>query len=435
MKTLRTALSIGVMVAVLGWSSACSAQQQIVTEYVRSSIPYVATRSDTVKDMLWMPDVTKDDVVYDLGSGDGRIVIAAVRDFGVRRAVGVEKKHERVLQSRENARKAGVSERVEFIEGDLYTTDFSQASVVTLFLGHRSNIKLRPKILSILKPGTRIVSHQFNMGEWQPGKTLTVFRAYWGMIGRISNCYRDNPQVPDYEGNESDPFTNDKILMWVVPAPVAGIWRGKIETPNGPKDCKLNLHQSLSEVTGTFQLSGQANPAGRVLVELWGNHVRTCGHSKFDGHVHENTMQGTIAVNEQGRLQESSWKAQRDEVDFTGTWEWPCPTGQRSVRLCIERRNGDLIATYLDQDKPVPVTDFYDFGGGFYFTLLIGREGASVKINEDTGWLIGEGIIDNGALKGTIEFYPYGEIEMTGDPVGAPRKAVVQDWEPRLIKP
>jgi len=429
MKTLRTFIAIGVVAAALGLSNAHSTQQQVVTEYFRSSIPYVATRSDTVKDMLWIADITKDDVVYDLGSGDGRIVIAAVRDFGASRAVGVEKKHERVLQSRQNARKAKVSERVAFIEGDLYTTDFSLASVVTLFLGHGANIKLRPKIISTLKPGARIVSHQFNMGEWKPGKTFTVFRPYLGMYGTMFNPFENNPHVPDYEGNESDPFTNDKILMWVVPAPVAGIWRGKIETANGPKDCKLTLHQSLSDVTGTFQYSDKSYQA-KPRVELWGDNIRfNCGNIRFDGHVKKNMIQGTIAVNEQGKLQESTWQAQRDKVDLTGIWEWTFPTGLRSVRLHIERRNGDSIATYSDQDKPVPVSDFYDFGGGFYLTLLIGREGASVKINEDTGWLIGEGILDNGALKGTVEFYPYTEMS------GTPGKAVIQDWEPRLIKP
>src|SRR5437868_1944794 len=130
---------------------------------IRSSIPYVATRNDAVNDMLWMANVGKDDVVYDLGSGDGRIVIAAVRDFGARRAVGIENDPERIRESRANARKAGMSDRVEFIQGDLFNADIGQASVVTLFLGHNPNLRLRPELLRVLKPGTRIVSHQFGM--------------------------------------------------------------------------------------------------------------------------------------------------------------------------------------------------------------------------------------------------------------------------------
>ncbi|MFC1738191.1 class I SAM-dependent methyltransferase [Planctomycetota bacterium] len=292
MKTLRTFLAIGVVAVALECSYAGSAETS--TPPVRSSIPYVASRNDAVQDMLWMANVGKDDVVYDLGSGDGRIVIAAVRDFGARRAVGIENDPEHIRQSRENARKAGVTDRVEFIQGDLFTTDFRQASVVNLFLGHEPNIKLRPKMLRILKPGTRIVSHQFAMGEWQPVKTQTVRTVFWGMWGEMRRRFSNNPNVPDYTGNESHHGTTDKIFMWVVPAPVAGIWRGKIDTAKGPQDCKLILHQSLSEVTGTFQLSGQADPAGRALVDLWGDHVRfTCGHSqsvlRFDGHVQGNT--------------------------------------------------------------------------------------------------------------------------------------------------
>ncbi|MBA7695884.1 hypothetical protein ES703_104524 [subsurface metagenome] len=120
-------------------------------------------------------------------------------------------------------------------------------------------------------------------------------------------------------------------------------------------------------------------------------------------------MKGTLAVRDHGKVQEHAWQAQRDKADYTGTWEWPCASGSRSVRLRIERKNGHLTATYLDRDQALAITDFYDFGGGFYFTLLIGRERASIRITEDTGWLIGEGIIDQGQLKGTIYFHPYGE--------------------------
>ena len=155
---------------------------------------------------------------------------------------------------------------------------------------------------------------------------------------------------------------------------------------------------------------------------------------RFDGHVNENTMKGTLAVRDRGDLRQSQWQVQRDKIDYTGTWQWPCASGSRSVRLRIEQSGGNLIATYLDRDQALPVTDFYDFGGGFYFTLFIGREGNSIRITEDTGWLIGEGVLVHGALKGKIEFYPYGD--MPGGP--GERKAsqpVIRDWAPRLIKP
>jgi hypothetical protein len=416
---------------------------------VQPSIPYLATRNDAVKDMLWMANVGKDDVVYDLGSGDGRIVISAVRDFGARRAVGIESNPQRIEESRENARKAGVTDKVEFVQGDLFTTDISQASVVTLFLGHAPNLQLRPKLFRTLKPGTRIVSHQFGMGEWEPDKALSVRTVALGMWSEGASPFDGNPRLPDYTGNEMHFGTSDKIAMWVMPAPVAGIWRGKIDTAEGPQECRLEFHQRLSRVTGNFQDSGQTNLSGPVTVDLWGDHLRfecTPEHMaygqfrlQFDGHVHTNTMQGTLAITERGQLRELAWKAERDSADFSGTWQWPWPTGDRPVKLKVERTSSGISATYFDQDQAIPVRDTYDCGGGFYFTLFIGREadGRSIRITKDTGWLVGEGIIGAGSLKGKIEFYPYqrGGGGLFEAPAGSVTQDKIQDWAPKLIQP
>ena len=455
MKTSRTVLGIGVALAVLepwlgGYAQTNTPPvNQAKAPLIRSSIPYVATRHDAVQDMLWMANVGNDDVVYDLGSGDGRIVIAAVRDFGARQAVGVEIDPARIQESRENAKKAGVTDRVEFIQGDLFTIDFRPASVVTLFLGHEANFKFRPKIFSMLKPGTRIVSHQFAMGEWQPDKALTVHTVYLGMWGEQDNPFSDNPRVPDFTGNEMHFGTSDKISMWVVPAPIAGIWRGKIETARGPLDFHLHLNQRLAAVTGSFRLSGQTNLAGSVWVDLWGSHLRfwckpdhmAVGQFelRFDGQVNGNTMQGTLAVTDHGEPQERAWEAHRDKADLTGTWEWPCATGARSVRLRIEQGDGCLTATYQDGALTIPVTDFYDYGGGIYFTLLIGREkGGGLRITEETGWLIGQAVVVDGELKGTIEFHRYKYAGSPGDhspSVKEKQKGVYRSWEAHLIKP
>ncbi len=412
------------------------------------TIQYVATRSDTVRDMLWLADVNKSDIVYDLGSGDGRIVIAAVRDFGARRAVGIENDPNRIEESSKNAQNAGVADKVKFIQGDLFTTDFSEASVVTLYLGHEPNIKLRPKLFSTLKPGTRIVSHQFNMGEWLPVKELTVHTAFFGMWSEWMNYFKDNSHVPDYTGNESHFGTSENILMWVVPAHVAGIWQGEIDTGQGPQKLKIILHQRLSEVSATFELSDSNNMKGNASVDLWGNQIRFwCipdnipfgrRELRFDGQVSDNTISGTLITTEEDKNKAYEWKAQRKKVDYTGTWEWPCATGPRSVKLTIERENNKLVAKYQDkvrdQDKILPVTDFYDFGGGFYFTLLIGRdERGGVVINEDTGWLIGEAVLEEGSLKGKIEFYPYGGPSFNPDRTKT-TEPVIGEWKPNLIK-
>jgi ribosomal protein L11 methylase PrmA len=134
---------------------------------------YVPT-SDTVVDaMLKLAKVESNDVVYDLGSGDGRIVIAAARKYGAR-GVGIDIDPERISESNENARNAQVTDKVRFIEADLFESDFSDASVVTLYLLGRLNERLKPILFEQLKPGTRIVSHAFDMGEWKPEKTQVV---------------------------------------------------------------------------------------------------------------------------------------------------------------------------------------------------------------------------------------------------------------------
>jgi SAM-dependent methyltransferase len=139
----------------------------------RPDVHYVPTPEAVVEEMLRLANVSKDDVVYDLGCGDGRIVITAAQKYGAR-GVGIDIDPERIKESNENARKAGVTERVKFLQQDLFTTDFREATVVTLYLLPALNLKLRPKLLSELKPGTRIVSHAFDMGDWKPEKVVNV---------------------------------------------------------------------------------------------------------------------------------------------------------------------------------------------------------------------------------------------------------------------
>ena len=123
--------------------------------------------------ILKLAGVTGKDIVYDLGCGDGRIVIAAVKEFGAR-GVGIDIDPERIKESIENAKRAGVGRRAEFRNEDLFEADISKATVVALYLWPWVNLKLRPKLLRELKPGTRVVSHSHDMGEWEPEKTIEV---------------------------------------------------------------------------------------------------------------------------------------------------------------------------------------------------------------------------------------------------------------------
>ncbi|MEB3216205.1 MAG: class I SAM-dependent methyltransferase [Nostocales cyanobacterium 94392] len=147
-------------------------------------VVYVPTPNEVVDRMLTMANVGKDDVLYDLGSGDGRIPITAVQKRDARRAVGIDINPERIEEANKNAQQAGVTDRVTFLNQDLFESNFSDATVMTLYLLPSLNVKLRPQLFSQLKPGTRIVSHDFDMGEWKPervekvevnGRTHTVY--------------------------------------------------------------------------------------------------------------------------------------------------------------------------------------------------------------------------------------------------------------------
>lgn len=136
-------------------------------------VPYVPTTEKAVQEMLKLAGLKRSDVMYDLGCGDGRIVVAAAKKYGAR-GVGIDIDPQRIKEARENAKKAGVEHLVRFEENDLFQADFHEATVVTLFLLPHINLKLRPKLLKELKPGTRVVSNTFDMGDWKAEKQVTL---------------------------------------------------------------------------------------------------------------------------------------------------------------------------------------------------------------------------------------------------------------------
>ncbi|WP_194776275.1 SAM-dependent methyltransferase [Pararhodonellum marinum] len=136
-------------------------------------VVYVPTRPFVVDAMLQLANVQKTDIVYDLGCGDGRLVIAAAKNYGTR-GKGIDIDPERIEEANKNAQEAGVTDKVEFVLGNLFEADVSEATVVTLFLLESLNLKLRPKLLEQLKPGSRVVSNTFSMGDWVPDTVLSV---------------------------------------------------------------------------------------------------------------------------------------------------------------------------------------------------------------------------------------------------------------------
>lgn len=148
-----------------------TSQQPVQTPQREPDVIYVPTPQAVVDEMLAVAKVTKNDVIYDLGSGDGRIPITAAKRFGTR-GVGIDINPQRIQEANANAQQAGVTDLVEFRNQDLFETDFREASVVTLYLLPSLNVKLRPELLRQLKPGTRIVSHDFDMGDWKPDRVV-----------------------------------------------------------------------------------------------------------------------------------------------------------------------------------------------------------------------------------------------------------------------
>jgi SAM-dependent methyltransferase len=194
-------------------------------------VPYVPTPESVVEAMLSIADVGPRDFVVDLGSGDGRIPIAAAKRRGAR-GLGIELNPDFVAKSRLNASREGVADRVEFRQQDIFLADFRDATVVTLYLFPDVNYALRPRILYELRPGTRIVSHDWDMTDWEPDRQLTL----------------PAPHKPAGSRQES------RVYLWIVPARVGGYWRGTLTGPDGEESALLEFSQRFQHVAATVWL-------------------------------------------------------------------------------------------------------------------------------------------------------------------------------------
>lgn len=225
---------------------------------------WLPTPQELVDRMLQMAQVGPKDFVIDLGSGDGRTVITAAKKFGAR-AMGIEYNPEMVEYSTRAAQKEGVAGKVKFIKADLFETDFSAATVVTMYLLSTLNLKLRPVLLD-LKPGTRVVSHAFDMGEWKPDRTETV------------------------EGKTA--------YLWIVPAKVAGAW----QLVQG----ELTLKQNFQAVEGTLNLGGRVTPIANG--RLRGDQLNfSAGGAQYSGKVGGSSIEGSV----KSGGNQSKWSATR----------------------------------------------------------------------------------------------------------------------------
>ena len=246
-------------------------------------VPFVPTPYVVVEEMLRLAKVGAEDFVMDLGSGDGRILIAAARKFGAR-GVGVDLDPDRIEESVYSAQLQGVSERVTFQQADLFKFDLTRATVITMYLLPSVNMKLRARLLD-LKPGTRIVSHDFDLEDWQPDQKSTV---------------RKN------------------VFLWIVPARAGGRWRTTVALPAGERTYDIEIRQKFQEIDGLARYEKKV--AGLWNAKLSGERINFVivddsgsldSNLYFDGKVSADGMEGTLVRGVGADQKQIPWRATR----------------------------------------------------------------------------------------------------------------------------
>ena len=282
---ILTCLSLGLVFVSLPSQRAVSQVISDGQEKIKLDVPYEPSSEEVVRAMIEIAKVGKNDLVYDLGCGDGRIVIAAAQKAGAH-GVGVDLDPERIKESRENALKANVTDRVHFFQQDLFQTEIGKATVVMLYLWPEINLKLRPKLFRELKPGTRVVSHSHDMGSWEPDQTITASGGH-------------------------------RIHFWVIPANVTGIWEW--DMPGEKERYVLKLSQQFQIVSGTLQLGSDEIPVKNL--ELRGDRLQFTVERffkgqmqtlRFIGRVQDHLIEGTAEEMTAGSQGKRTWEAKRD---------------------------------------------------------------------------------------------------------------------------
>jgi SAM-dependent methyltransferase len=240
--------------------------------------PYIPSTRSNVDEMLRLADVKPSDVVFDLGSGDGRIVIAAAKEWGAR-GVGIEIDPELVKLSAANAAQAGVADRAVFRQGDVLKADLREATVVTIYLLTSLVERLQPRLYAELRPGTRVIAHDYPFAGWQPDRKVNISKTYY---------------------------------LYVVPARVAGRWAVEVDLPGGRRSYDLGLEQHYQEVKGGARVAGGFLPA--FDARLNGERIAFVlideeQSYRFEGTVRDGAMQGEVRYGYGPRQSTARWQA------------------------------------------------------------------------------------------------------------------------------
>jgi protein-L-isoaspartate O-methyltransferase len=258
--------------------------------------PYVQTPQNVVDRMLQVAKVGAGDYVIDLGSGDGRMVITAAQKYGAR-GFGVDLDRRLVELANQRAARAGVADRAVFYERDLYETDLTAASVVTIYLLPEVNLMVRPKLLATLKPGTRVVSHDYAMGDWPPDEQMIL----------------DAPDKPVGRDKKS------KVFYWVVPANAAGKWRWELAVAGKPAVFSLSVAQNFQSISGTVSVDGATWALENA--RLRGEEIafslidpRDKTRYEFSGRIAGQAITGAVQVSAANAQRRLGWDAARTEL-------------------------------------------------------------------------------------------------------------------------
>ena len=252
-------------------------------------VPYVQTPQNVVEAMLELAGVRGNDFLIDLGSGDGRIVITAAQKFGAS-GVGIDYDNYLIKESTDKAAKAGVTDRARFLKEDIFETDLSAATVVTMYLLPEFNIRLRPRLLGELRAGARVVSHDWDMGEWAPDAQIEV-------------------AAPEKKIGLRKTST---LYLWIIPAQLAGKWETRVPVGDGSMAIELELEQAFQNLGGVARIDGAARPIERSVVK--GRYVAfriddpSGGSIRFQGNASADRIVGQVATPD-GRTH--PWRALR----------------------------------------------------------------------------------------------------------------------------
>jgi SAM-dependent methyltransferase len=321
-------------------------------------VPYEPTHPDVVEAMLKLAGVTDKDTVYDLGCGDGRIVVAAAAKFGAR-GFGVDIDPQRLKEAEENAQAANVADRVKFLKADLKEFEIKGATVVTLYLLNSINVEIRPNLFRCLDPGTRIVSHAFTMGEWEYDKKVS------------------HPKARD-----------ETVLFWIMPAAAGGVWKWTEKEKDAKEGAdadvpyELKLDQTFQNVKGSLTWRGgkgrvdKGSLAGRQLTcTVKATVNRKVVTAVFQGTVTGNSIEGTQEWKGGPNPGKRPWKATMAPVNLPGDWRLAMKEGDPRMNgvLRFQVEGGKPAALYIDdEDKAeTKASAIYTWGSSIRFEIPV----------------------------------------------------------------